>query len=256
MQITIDTDLRTMLVEGPQGSRRVELYSPEAFEEVSRIWLKVGWSLRYSYSFTWLGRPVIQLPEDLIRIQELIFSVQPHVIVETGVAHGGSLVFYASLLKLMGRGQVIGVDIEIRPHNRKAIEKHALSDLITLIEGDSAAPTTIARVRECVAPTDRVLVLLDSNHTRSHVLAELEAYAPLIAPGSYVIVADGIMADLADVPGGSTEWRMDNPATAIAQFAESHPEFLIEEPPFMFNEGRVRERVTYWPAAFLRRRGA
>lgn len=255
MRLVIDTAAGRLTEETPDGSREVPLYSPEAFAALSRVWVNVGWELKYAYSFSWFGRPVIQLPEDMVRIQEVIYRVKPDVIVETGVAHGGSLVFYASLFKAMGRGRVVGVDVEIRPHNRKAIEGHPLADLITLIEGDSVAPATLDKVRGLIRPGERVLVLLDSCHTKAHVLAELRAYAPLVSVGSYLVATDGVMADLADNPRGRPEWRHDNPQAAARQFAAENPNFVPEEPPFPFNEGRVTERVTHWPSAHLRRAG-
>jgi len=124
MKLTIDTTAKVLIQEVEGKSRTINLYSKEAFELISHQWLKIGWNQKYSYTFTWMGRPIIQLPEDMIRAQEVIFRVKPDAIIETGVAHGGSLIFYASLCKIMGRGRVIGVDIEIRPHNRRAIEEH------------------------------------------------------------------------------------------------------------------------------------
>jgi cephalosporin hydroxylase len=254
VKVSLDTTSRTLHVEDEGGARTMPLYSAEAFAVISRLWVKVGWTLKYTYTFSWMGRPVIQLPEDLVRIQELIFRVRPDVVVETGVAHGGSLVFYASLFRALGRGRVIGVDAEVRPSNRAAIEAHALAPLITLVEGDSVAPATVARVRAALVPGERPLVVLDSSHTRAHVLAELEAYAPLVAPGSYAVVTDGIMADLHDVPRGQPGWRDDNPGAAAAEFARRHPEFALEEPSRVFDDGLVGPgRVTYWPGGFLRR---
>lgn len=253
-RLVIDTEAASLVATGPDGEDELPLYSPEAFRLLSEQWVNVGWALKYSYSFTWLGRPIIQLPEDLIRIQELIFSLRPDVVIETGVAHGGSLVFYASLFEAMGiDSRVIGVDIEIRPHNRSAIENHHLSKRITLVEGDSTAPETLEQVRALVAPTDRVLVLLDSNHTRDHVLAELRAYAPLVSPASYIVATDGLMQQLANVPGGESTWATDNPQEAVRIFAAENPAFVTEEPPFPFNEGEISARVTHWPSAYLRR---
>ncbi len=249
MRLTIDTDAGTLTADG----RDYPLDSPEAFRHISRQWVAVGWALRYSYSFTWLGRPVVQLPEDLIRVQEVIFRVQPDVIVETGVAHGGSLIFYASLCKAMGAGRVVGVEIEIRPHNRTAIESHPLAPLITLLEGSSTSPTIVETVRGSIRPGERVLVLLDSNHTKGHVLAELEAYAPLVTVNSYIVATDGIMADVAGKPGAKADWAWDNPTEAAREFAARNPQFLLEDPPLLFNESQLTERVTYWPGAYLRR---
>src|SRR5688500_15928287 len=156
MKITIDTEGQSIYSE--QNGETVPLYSTEGFVIISKLWLKVGWNEKHVYTFSWMGRPVIQLPEDMIRVQEAIFQVKPTVIVETGVAHGGSLVFSASLLKTMGvEGRVIGVDIEIRPHNRRAIEEHFLFPYITLIEGSSTAPEIVKQVKDLVAPEDKVL---------------------------------------------------------------------------------------------------
>ncbi len=255
MKLSIDTTKRTLLTEDESGTREFGLYTREAFSAISRVWVQVGWALKHIYSFTWMGRPIIQLPEDMVRAQEVIYRVKPDVIVETGVAHGGSLIFYASLFRGMETaGRVIGVDIEIRPHNRKAIAEHSLSRSISLVEGSSVDPAVVARVRDQIQPGEKVLVFLDSNHTYAHVAAELEAYAPFVTPGSYIVATDGLMEFLHDVPRGKPEWRDDNPSAAAREFASRHPEFALEEPPpFVFNEGEVREHVTHWPAAWLRR---
>jgi cephalosporin hydroxylase len=235
--------------------RHLPLYSSAAFETLSALWLKVGWNEKYVYTFSWMGRPIIQLPEDLMRIQEVIYRLRPDVIVETGVAHGGSLIFYASLLRAMGltASRVIGVDIEIRPHNRRAIEAHELFSAITLIEGNSVAPGIVAQVRACIRPDDKVLVLLDSNHTYRHVSAELEAYHGLVSPGAYIVATDGIMQHLADVPRGNPAWLDDHPSRAALDFARTHPEFVIEQPAWPFNESKLQTNVTHWPGAWLRR---
>lgn len=254
MKITADATQRTIVVEDAAGRRELDLYSEEGFAALSRLWVKVGWALKYQYAFSWLGRPVIQLPEDLVRVQEVLHAVRPTVVVETGVAHGGSLVFYASVLRAMGvEARVVGVDIEIRPHNRGAIESHVLAPMITLVEGSSVDPAVVSRVRQLVRPDDRVLVLLDSNHTRGHVARELEAYAPMVSVGSYIVATDGIMEDLHNVPRGAPVWATDNPRAAASEFAHAHAEFVLEDPPFPFNEGQVHFRITHWPGAWLRR---
>jgi cephalosporin hydroxylase len=254
MKLSIDTDSRRLIVERDGESRDLPLYAAEAFSALSEAWVKVGWVVKYIYGFTWMGRPMIQLPDDMIRIQEVIYRVRPDVLVETGVAHGGSLVFYASLFKAMGRGRVIGVDVEIRKHNRAAIEAHELKPYITLVEGSSTDPKIVAEVRGLIAPGEKVMVVLDSDHSKRHVGGELEAYADLVAPGSYIVATDGIMRILDDVPRGKPSWKDDNPTTAAAEFAASHPEFVLEEPPFPFNEGEITERITHWPGAYLRKR--
>jgi cephalosporin hydroxylase len=255
MRLTIDTETKLLTCEDAQRKHEVALYSKEAFEIISREWLRVAWAQKYSYTFTWLGRPIIQLPEDVLRVQEVIYALRPDVIVETGIAHGGSLIFYASLCRLIGKGRVIGVDLLIKPANREAIERHDVSDLITLIEGDSTSPSVVDRVRKLVTPRDSVLVLLDSAHSREHVLKELAAYSPLVTPGSYIVATDGVMKDLADVPRGKAEWTWDNPTAAAAEFAARHPDFRLEPPAWLFNESELTTPITHWPGAWLRRIG-
>lgn len=253
MRLILDSDAKTLVVEDKEHSRVLDLYSKEAFHEISRQWLRVGWDQKYTYSFTWMGRPVIQLPEDMIRLQEVIFQVKPDLIIETGVAHGGSLIFSSSLCKAMGKGRVIGIDIEIRSHNRTAIEAHPLSDRVTLIEGSSTAPEVVAQVESLIAPGETVLIILDSNHSYDHVTAELEAYSGLVTSGSYIVATDGTMQDLTDVPRGTPGWGTDNPTSAARDFAARHGEFTIEVPSWPFNESFVEENVTHWPGAWLKR---
>lgn len=249
-KLTIDLEAAEVTVD---DGAPLPLASADGFAAVSRAWLRAGWDAKHVYSFSWMGRPLIQLPEDLIRLQELIHRVQPDVIVETGVAHGGGLVFYASLCKALDRGRVIGVELELRPHNRAALDAHPLRPLISLVDGSSTDPDVVGQVRGQIAEGETVLVFLDSCHSKDHVLAELAAYAPLVTPGSYIVAMDGIMRDLAGAPRSAEDWSWNNPAAAAAEFAAGHPELVLEEPPFAFNEGLVDRRVTYWPDAFLRR---
>ena len=236
--LTIDEAGGRVIVRHADGTQAEHaLDTAEAFDAVSAAWLRCGWDTKYVYSFTWMGRPVIQLPEDMIRIQEVIWRLRPDVIVETGVAHGGSLIFYASLFPAIGHGRVIGVDIEIRPHNRAAIEAHPMSSRIMLVEGSSTDPSTIRTVRDAIGPDETVLVLLDSNHSRDHVAAELQAYAPLVTRGSYVVACDGIMQQVAGAPRTSPDWTWNNPITAVEDFVAGNPDFVLEEPGFDFNEG-------------------
>ena len=210
-------------------------FADDAFAMLSQWWTLASWQRRYSYQFRWLGRPIIQLPADVMMMQELIWRTRPDVIIETGIAHGGSVVLHASILKLVhecshvqpapeccegskSRPRVIAIDIEIRPENLAALKAHPLQPFYTLLEGSSIEATTAERVRQMLRADDRVMVVLDSNHTRDHVLTELHAYAPIVSPGSALVVMDGIMADLAHVPGGSREWERDHPGRAIAEF--------------------------------------
>jgi cephalosporin hydroxylase len=254
MKLIIDTTKRELTTVTDTGTEVLELYSKEAFEVISQQWLTVGWNQKYPYTFSWLGRPIVQLPEDMIRIQEVIYRVRPDVIIETGVAHGGSLVYYASLCKVMEHGRVIGVDIEIRPHNRRAIENHEMSHLITLLEGSSTSPDVVRQVHSLVKPGEIVLVILDSNHSKQHVAEELEAYCDLVTTDSFIVATDGLMKDLYDSPKGKAEWAWDHPAAAAAEFAASHSDFVFEQPPWPFNESELTENITHWPGAWLRRK--
>lgn len=249
LKFQYDEDAGVVRLDG----RELRLDDPKAFELLSKAWLRSGWDTKYVYGFSWLGRPVIQLPEDMIRIQELIYELQPDVIVETGVAHGGSLVFYAGLCTAIGKGRVIGIDIEIRQHNREAIEAHRLSPLIQLVEGSSTDPQLINQVRNQIGEAETVLVLLDSNHSQAHVAAELEAYSPMVSPGSYIVACDGIMQEVVGAPRTESDWSWNNPITAVNDFLNRHDEFEAHEPEWLFNEGVVSHRVTYWPQAYLRR---
>lgn len=246
-KVTMDLVSHTAFVVYSDGEgESVPLYGSESFALLSELWTKAGWANRFSYNFSWMGRPIIQLPEDLLMVQEVIWRVRPNVIIETGVAHGGSAVFYASLFEVMGNGRVISVDIEIRPHNREALDNHPLRKRITLIERSSTAEETLTEVRAALRPDDKVMVILDSNHTKDHVAKELELYSPLVGSGSYIIATDGYMESLFDLQSGKPEWREDNPRAAVHDFLKKHPEFACDPEP-------TRLGVTYWPDAYLRR---
>lgn len=247
MKLTIDTDAGVLTTEEGGLYQDIPLYSREAFEMVSREWVRVGWACNYYFTLSWFGRPILQLPDDLIRLQEAVYAVRPDVIVECGIHKGGSLLFHATLCEAMGKGRVIGIDQQISVDTREAIAQHRLSHRIEMIEGDSVAPATVDRVRACAGDAEGVLVILDSHHSKDHVAAELRAYAPLVTPGSCIIAADGVMRDLTDVPGGDASWSWDNPAAAALEFAASHPEFEMRAP-----EGP--RNITYWPDAWLWRR--
>ncbi len=249
----IDFKNNEVHVEKEEGTKVYKLETKEAFSIISNAWIRCGWDTKYVYSFTWAGRPIIQLPEDMMRIQEVIYRIKPDVIIETGIAHGGSLVFYASLCKCMNHGKVIGIDVEIRPHNRKAIEEHSLFEYITLVEGDSVDRKIVDSVISMVNPGENVIVILDSKHTKQHVLKELHAYAGLVSVGSYIVACDGIMENLVGAPRSSKDWSWNNPKAAAEEFVKENSMFIIEEPKIPFNEGMISERVTYWPNAFIKR---
>jgi cephalosporin hydroxylase len=244
-ELTVDQN--TLIVATDNGQCEIDIYSEEGFEVLAKLWLKAAWERRISYQVTWLGIPIIQLPEDILMMQELIHKVRPDIIVETGIAHGGSAIFYASILELLGKGQVISIDKEIRTYNRLAIQSHPMSKRITLIEGSSTDERVLTQVRSFIQPGATVLVVLDSNHTYAHVREEMEKYASLVTRGSYLVVFDGVMEILADVPHGSPTWSSDNPAAAIRDFLAGHPEFEVD--PY-YN----RLAVSYCPAGFLKHR--
>jgi len=219
---------------------------------------------KYSYNFKWLGRPIIQYPQDMIAMQELIWRIKPNLILETGIAHGGSLIMSASMLTLLDycdaadagqmldpaqpRRKVLGLDIDIRAHNRAAIEAHPLAGRIEMIEGSSVAPEVIKQVKQRAKAHDRILVCLDSNHTHDHVLAELEAYAPLVTPGSYCVVFDTIIEDM---PAGSfpdRPWdKGNNPKTAVWEYLKTHLEFEMD------HDIEDKLLITVAPCGFLKR---
>jgi cephalosporin hydroxylase len=253
MRLVIDTDAGILTIQNHGSEDRIGLYTKEAFEAISREWLRIGWALKYYHTFSWFGLPILQLPEDLVRLQEVIYAVRPAVIVETGVFFGGSLLFHASLLEALGAGRVIGIDIQIPPHVREAVTSHPLSRRIALLEGDSAAPATVSEVKALTGNDAPVLVILDSDHSKQHVLNELEAYGPLVTPGSYIVATDGIMRDLPGVPRASPGWASDNPFEAANEFAARHPEFQHAQPPWPVRGSDLTENVTYWPGAWLKR---
>jgi cephalosporin hydroxylase len=214
----------------------------------SLAWLDRVAPHRYAYNFRWLGVPIIQLPQDMVAMQELLFRVRPDLIVETGVAHVGSLVFYASICQLIDHGRVLGIDIDIRAHNRAAIEAHPVFSRISLLQGSSVDPQVVRQVHE-QAHGKRVLVVLDSNHTHEHVLAELEAYAPLVAQGSYCVVFDTVIEDMAAGSFPDRPWdRGNNPRTAVREFLAAHPEFEVDE------DIEAKLLITVAPGGYLRRR--
>ena len=215
-------------------------------KELSSQWSNLANENKYSYHFEWLGRPIIQYPQDMVAMQELIWTVKPDLIIETGIAHGGSLIFSASMLALLdlcdaievdekldpkvSHRKVLGIDIDIRLHNRVSIQAHPMASRIQMIQGSSIAPETIMQVHDIASHYERVLVCLDSNHTHAHVLAELQGYAPLTTRGSYCVVFDTVIEDMPKDMFRNRPWGPgDNPKTAVWEYLESHPEFEIDK---------------------------
>ena len=207
------------------------LRADQDIQALSRIWLREITRHKYAYNFTWLGRPLIQLPQDMVAVQELVWRVKPDLIIETGVAHGGSLIYSASLLELIGgTGRVVGVDIDIRAHNRTEIEKHPLAHRIQLIQGSSVDREVIRQVRAAARGCERVMVLLDSNHTHKHVLQELRGYSPLVTKGSYLLVFDTLIEDMPDDLIKNRPWgKGNNPKTAVWEFLKKNRRFVVDK---------------------------
>lgn len=253
-KIIIDTDENSFeILDNKNDNKKLDLYSKDSFEILSALWLKTSWNQKYSYTFTWCGRPIIQHPEDIFRLQEVIYNLKPDVIIETGIAHGGSLIFYASILKAIGKGKIIGIDIDIRPHNKQALTSHELYPMISLIEGSSVSTEIINQVKSSIKPKDTTLVILDSDHSKEHVLKELNLYSKLVSIGSYIVVTDGLMRDLHNVPRGKSTWKFDNPAAAAEDFVSNNPNFIFEEPKWNFNESDLTKTITAWPCAWVKR---
>ncbi len=211
-------------------------------------WICATARYKYTYNFTWLGRPIIQFPQDILALQELIWQVKPELIIETGIAHGGSLIFYASMLELVGgSGRVLGIDIDIRKHNRAEIEKHPMSKRITMLEGSSIAPDKIEKVRAIARGNRSVMVVLDSNHTHDHVAQELALYAPLVSKDSYLVVFDTIIEDMPEDFFPERPWgKGNNPRTAVWEFLKTSDRFVIDQ------EYNNKLLITVAPDGYLR----
>lgn len=213
----------------PYSSAAVEaMHADETLAAAAREFVVRSCEHRYSYNFSWLGRPIIQYPQDLIALQEIIWADKPDLIVETGIAHGGSAIFYASLLQLLGGdGRVVAIDIDIRRHNREAIERHPVAGRIVLLEGSSVDPQIVDAVRDQARGRSRVMVVLDSLHTHEHVRAELAAYAPLVRRGAHLVVLDTVIEQLPERVIGDRPWGPgDNPLTAVQEFLRSNDRFV------------------------------
>lgn len=227
-------------------SRISQIAENTALHDLTVDWLRVIAAQKYSHNFSWQGRPIIQVPQDMVAMQEIIWQVKPDLIIETGIAHGGSLIFSASMLALLdmvdaiengntidprqSKRRVLGLDIDIRAHNRIAIEAHPMASRIQMIQGSSIAPDIIKQVTEVASGYDRVLVCLDSNHTHEHVMMELEAYAQLVSVGSYCVVFDTLIEDMPADMFPDRPWHPGNsPKTAVWEYLKKHPEFEIDK---------------------------
>lgn len=203
----------------------------KSLQEETKKWFLSGYKYEYSYHFTWLGLPIIQYPQDMMVMQEIIWKVKPDLIIETGIARGGSLIFYASMLELLGNdSQVLGIDIDIREHNRIEIERHPMFKRITMIEGSSVDPEIVKQVQDLAKDKPTILVILDSNHTHDHVFQELECYSSLVTKDSYLVVFDTIVEDMPEGYFGDRPWgKGNNPKTAVWEFLKTNDRFQIDK---------------------------
>ena len=248
------------------ADRIVAIQGNEDFKRSASDFLRKSVEPKYSYNYFWMGRPIIQYPQDMVAMQEIIWETRPDLIIETGIAHGGSLILSASMLALLdmtdameagatfdprtSNRRVLGVDIDIRAHNRAAIEAHPMASRIEMIQGSSTDQSVINQVHQIAKPFKRVLVCLDSNHTHDHVLAELEAYAPLTSVGSYCVVFDTLIEDMPEDAYPDRPWGPgDNPKTAVWKYVDAHPEFEIDR------SIDQKLMITVAPDGFLKRRG-
>ena len=209
--------------------KRIELQGQnKELLEASTLFTNESIRSGYSYNFTWMGRPIIQYPQDMIAMQEIIWEVKPDLIIETGIAHGGSIIYYASILELIGKGEILGIDIDIRDHNRVEIEKHPMSKRITMLQGSAISEEIIAQVKPFTERKKTIMVCLDSNHTHDHVLRELQLYSSFVTPGSYLVAFDTIVEDLPADLYADRPWSVgDNPKTAVYEFLKNNDDFVI-----------------------------
>lgn len=198
--------------------------------KIARHFLTKTFHYKHSYNFDWFGRPIIQYPQDIVAMQELLWKVKPDLVIETGIAHGGSLIFYASMLELLGKGKVLGIDIEIRPHNRKALEKHPFFKRIKLIEGSSTDEKVLQSVEKIAKKHKTILVALDSLHTHDHVLLELNKYSKFVSRGSYLVVFDTFVKYFPKTVFWNRPWgKGNNPATAVSEFLKKNKNFICDK---------------------------
>jgi cephalosporin hydroxylase len=235
---------------GDEVRRNIEgLKADRDVQALSRIWMREITPYRYAYNFRWMGRPIIQFPQDMVAMQEILWTVRPDLVIETGIAHGGSILYYASLLEMIGHGEVLGIDVDIRPANREAIDAHPMRRRLRTIEGSSIAPDVVDQVR-AIAHGKRAIVVLDSNHAHEHVLAELRAYAPLVCEGGYCVVMDTLIEDMPArfFEGGDRPWGVgNNPKTAVQAYLREDDRFAVDE------DLEAKLLLTVAPGGWLRR---
>ena len=228
----------------------LKMSKDKTFQKLTKSWFKSSEKYQYSYHFSWMGRPIIQYPQDMIALQEIIWKIKPDLIIETGIARGGSLIFSASILQLIGKGSVVGIDIDIRKHNRIEIEKHSMFKRIKMIEGSSIDEKIVKKVYQLAKNKKRTLIILDSNHSHEHVLKELKLYSPLVTKNSYLVVFDTVIEDISTpktLSHKNRPWgKGDNPKTAVKSFLKINNRFIIDK------EIENKLMITVAPSGFLK----
>lgn len=225
----------------------IDIFTSDGLKELADLWIKASSFHKLMYEPTWCGVPVIQYPSDMIIMQELIWKIRPDVIIETGVAHGGSLIFYSSILELIGKGEVIGIDVDIRKYNEIAIKSHPMSKRIKLIQGSSIDSEIITKIQKNIKSDQKILVVFDSCHSYQHVKKEMELYSSFVSQNSYMVVMDGAQSQVWDIPNGRPEWKHDNPLRAINEFLEENSNWEVDK---YYN----RFHITSNPCGFLKRK--
>lgn len=222
---------KNKLFQDEVSNNIIKLSEDISLHELSLKWMNTTAQYKYTYNFSWLGRPIIQFPQDIIAMQEIIWQVKPDLVIETGIAHGGSLIFYSSMMELLGgEGQVLGIDIDIRAHNRMEIEKNPMYKRITMLEGSSIDPHIVKEVYAFAKEKKKVIIVLDSLHTHDHVARELELYSPLVSRGSYLVVFDTIIEDMPENSFPNRPWdKGNNPKTAVWEFLKKNERFIIDK---------------------------
>jgi cephalosporin hydroxylase len=254
MRIEIDTTTKELTLHQADESKTIGLYSREALPILAELWLKTEWSTERWRAFSWAGVQMLQLPEDTIRLHEAIWRLQPDLIIETGVYRGGGSIFLAGLCKLMDRGRVICVELDLRPEAKETLTQHPLSQYITCLEGSSTAPEILSRIKPAIDAAECCMVILDSNHSADHVFAELECYGAMLKPGSIMLATDGVMERLWDTPLGQPDWSSNNPVAAVKRFLRHRGDrFELIAPPAMYGEAQFDlPELTYFPHGWLR----
>jgi len=252
MKLLINTSTKKVHITKEYSKLNLSLYSKKAFNSLSNFWLEYIWNQKYTYRFTWLGFPIIQLPDDIINIQELIYKERPKYIVETGVAHGGSIIFYASLVKLLNLKKVIGIEKKIKKKNLTNLQKDPLKNYFKIMQGDSTSEEIVKKVKSIIKK-NKTLVILDSNHSSEHVYKELVAYSNILQKKSLIVATDGIVDFMQFAPRRLKYNKKGGPILAIKKFLSENKKFKQINPTNLFNESNVDQNVTHWQNGWIRK---